>query len=301
MGNLSQSCLNFKSVVSPSPSERRNSLENGKLQNPLKNMWIDSHAHIDKLNKSPREVLEKARQAGVFRVLTIGTEWEDWKKVVSFSEEYAPQVYGALGMHPHTAKDFDKKCETFLRQHLSLKRIVAVGEIGLDYFYKNSDIQKQKEVFERQMSLACSFDLPVEIHTREAEKDTVFFLKKFKTQTRGLLHCFTGSYDLAKRALDCGFNISFSGILTFKKADSLREICKKIPLDRLHIETDSPFLSPEPYRGKENQPAFVSILAQLVADLHKVDLQKLSDQLKKNTWDLFPKMKKEEDFWINRH
>ncbi|MCZ0932431.1 MAG: TatD family hydrolase [Oligoflexia bacterium] len=111
------------------------------------------------------------------------------------------------------------------------------------------------------------------------------------------MHCFTGSYSLAKQALDCGFNISFSGILTFKKAESLRETCKKIPLDRLHIETDSPFLSPEPHRGKENQPAYVSLLAQWVADLLKVDLQTLSEQLKKNTWNLFPKIKKEEDNW----
>ena len=264
-------------------------------------MWIDTHAHIDKLKLSPKEVLKKAEQAGVFRILTIGTELEDWKRVVSLSEKYAPQVYGSLGMHPHSAKDFNEECEDFLKKHLHLKRIVALGEIGLDYFYKNSDIQKQKEIFEKQMSLAKNCAVPVEIHTREAEEDTIFFLKQFKGQVRGLLHCFTGSYPLAKQALDCGFNISFSGILTFKNAESLRETCKKIPLDRLHIETDSPFLSPEPHRGKENQPAYVSLLAQWLADLQKVDLQTLSDQLKKNTWELFPKIKKEEENWTNLH
>ena len=266
----------------------------------LNEMWIDSHTHIDKLKREPLEVLNLAQQSGVFRILTIGTELKDWPTVVSLSDKYSPQVYGALGQHPHTAKDFDEESENFLKEHLNLKRIVAVGEIGLDYFYKNSDNQKQKEVFEKQMFLARAFNLPVEIHTREAEEDTVFFLQQFKAQVRGLLHCFTGSYSLAKQALDCGFNISFSGILTFKKAEDLRETCKKIPLDRLHIETDAPFLAPEPHRGKENQPAYVSILAQLVADLHKVDLQSLSDQLKKNTWELFPKIKKEESVWINR-
>ena len=264
-------------------------------------MWIDTHAHIDKLKLSPLEVLKSAEQAGVFRIITIGTEREDWEAVVSLSAKYAPQVYGALGMHPHTAKDFNEECEDFLRKNLSLNRIAALAEIGLDYFYEHSDKQKQKEVFERQMSLALELAMPVEIHTREAEKDTLFFLKQFKGRVRGLLHCFTGSYDLAKQALDCGFNISFSGILSFKNAENLRETCKKIPLDRMHIETDSPFLAPAPYRGKENQPAYVSLLAQFVSDLLKVDLQTLSDQLKKNTWDLFPKIKKEEEVWAKTH
>ena len=258
-------------------------------------MWIDTHAHIDKLKMGPTEILEEAKRAGVFRILTIGTELEDWRQVVELSKKHAPQVYGALGQHPHTAKDFNEECEGFLNKHLGLKRIVALGEIGLDYFYKHSDIQKQKEVFEKQMFLASAFNLPVEIHTREAEEDTVFFLEQFKGQVRGLLHCFTGSYYLAKKALDCGFNISFSGILTFKNAEDLRDICKKLPLDRLHIETDSPFLAPEPHRGKENQPAYVSLLAQFIANLLKVDLLAFSDQLKKNTWELFPKIKKEEE------
>lgn len=266
-----------------------------------KSMWIDTHAHIDKLKLRPEEVLERAGQAAVYRILTIGTERGDWDAVISLSEKYSPQVYGALGMHPHTAKEFTEDCELVLKKGLSLKRIVALGEIGLDYFYKYSDTQKQKEVFERQMSLAADLTAPVEIHTRAAERDTAFFLQQFKGRVRGLLHCFTSSYSLAKQALDCGFNISFSGILTFKNAEDLRETCKKIPLDRLHIETDSPFLAPAPHRGKENQPAYVSLLAQFAADLLKVDLQAFSDQLKENTWNLFPKIKKEEEACKKNH
>ena len=173
---------------------------------------------------------------------------------------------------------------------------MAVGEIGLDYYYEHSPQEKQKEVFETQLALAKEFHLPVEIHTREAEQDTGFFLKKYQGPGRGLLHCFTSSYDLAKKALDCGYNISFSGIITFKKSEELRQTCKKIPLDRLHIETDAPFLSPEPHRGKENQPAYVPLVAQCVAQLHGVSLEDLSHQLKQNTWDLFPKMKPKEGF-----
>lgn len=273
-----------------------------KVQNSSKmeeilslNLWIDSHAHIDKLQLETTEVLRSAKEAGVFRILSIGTEREDWGEVLSLCEKHSPEVYGALGMHPHTAKDFDEECEAFLREHLNRRRIVALGEIGLDYYYENSDRKIQREVFEKQLSLAGEFHMPVEIHSREAEPDTAFFLKQFQGKVRGFLHCFTGSYDLARQALDCGFNISFSGIVTFKNAGDLRETCKKIPLDRLHIETDSPFLSPEPFRGQENQPAHTAVVARQVAELHSVDLHTLSDQLKKNTWDLFPKIKKEED------
>jgi len=263
-------------------------------------LWIDSHAHIDKLSSNVLDILQSAKEKGIFRILTIGTEFEDWNPVIQLSEKYSPEVYGALGMHPHTAKDFDEKCEEFLKSHLNLKRIVAVGEIGLDYYYEYSDRMIQKEVFEKQLSLAYDLKMPVEIHTREAEEDTFVFLKKFNGKVKGLLHCFTGSYDLARQALDCGFNISFSGVLTFKNSEELRETCQKIPLDRLHIETDSPFLSPVPYRGKENQPAYVSVLAECVAELHKVSLQTLSDQLKKNTWELFPKIKMEEECGIDQ-
>ncbi len=269
-----------------------------KAPSPL---WIDSHAHIDKLSSSVLDTLKSAKERGVFRILTIGTELKDWEAVVQICQEHSPEIYGALGMHPHTAQDFNDTSEEFLKKHLSLKRIVAVGEIGLDYYYERSGRMIQKEVFEKQLALAYDLKMPVEIHTREAEEDTIFFLKKFNGQVRGLIHCFTGSYDLAKQALDCGFNISFSGILTFKNSEKLRETCKKIPLDRLHIETDSPFLSPEPHRGRENQPARASLVAKCVAQLFGVDLKTLSDQLKTNTWDLFPKIKEEEKLWTDRH
>ena len=262
-------------------------------------MWIDTHCHIDKLKLSPEEILNSAKKSDVFCILTIGTELEDWSEVLSLSEKHSPFIYGTLGMHPHTAQNFDESCETFLNENLSSKAIVGVGEIGLDYFYNNSPKDKQKEVFDKQLDLARSFQLPVEIHTRSAEKDTLFFLKKYQSQVRGLLHCFTGSYDLAKKALDYGFNISFSGILTFKNSESLRETCKKIPLDRIHIETDSPFLAPAPYRGRENQPSYVSLVADCVAKIHQVSLDQLSQQLKENTYRLFPKIQTKDNYKEN--
>ena len=262
-------------------------------------MWIDTHAHLDKLTLPPKQVLEEAKNFFVNHIITIGTDFQDWGKVIQLCEDYKPQVYGTLGLHPHSAKDWNEECEVFLRKNLTHERIVAVGEIGLDYYYENSERQLQKESFEKQLNLAKEFKLPVEIHTRAAEEDTLFFLKKMQGSVRGLLHCFTSSYKMACAALDAGFNISFSGIITFKNSEDIRETCRKMPLDRIHIETDSPFLSPSPYRGKENQPCRVSTVAEAVASLHNVDLETLSKQLKKNTLDLFSKINKEEMACLN--
>lgn len=253
-------------------------------------MWIDTHAHLDKLEPEPEVILKEAKQSSVDTIFTIGTSLTDWPKVLQLANTF-PNVYGTLGMHPHDAKDFNEECKVFLKSHLSEKNIVAVGEIGLDYYYSHSPKEIQKEVFHEQLCLAEEFKLPVEIHTREAEEDTLYFLKEFRGRLKGLLHCFTSSYDMARKALDFGFNISFSGILTFKKSEDLQALCKKIPLDRIHIETDSPYLAPVPHRGKENQPAWVSFVAQKVSEIHNVELDQLSYQLQKNTLNLFPKIK----------
>lgn len=257
-------------------------------------MWIDTHAHLDKLKPGPADILKEANLSSVETVFTIGTSLKDWPVVLDLAKDF-PNVYGTLGTHPHEASDFNESSEAFLKNHLSDKNIVAVGEIGLDYYYTHSPKEIQKEVFHRQLCLAEDFHLPVEIHTREAEEDTLHFLKEFRGRLKGLLHCFTSSYHMARKALDFGFNISFSGILTFKKSEDLRELCKKIPLDRLHIETDSPYLAPVPNRGKENQPAWVSFVAGQVCEIHNVTPEHLSQQLKKNTLDIFPKTKQQKE------
>ena len=253
-------------------------------------MWIDTHAHLDKLKPEPETVLKEAEHSLVDTVFTIGTCLNDWPEVLRLSNAF-PNVYGTLGMHPHEGKDFNEDCRDFLKKHLSDKNIVAVGEIGLDYYYSHSPKEAQKEAFYQQFCLAEEFQLPVEIHTRQAEEDTLYFLKEFRGRVKGLLHCFTSSYDMAKKALDFGFNISFSGILTFKKSEELQAICKKLPLDRIHIETDSPYLAPVPHRGKENQPAWVSLVAHKVCEIHNIEPDFLSEQLKQNTFALFPKIK----------
>ena len=251
--------------------------------------WTDVHTHLNMLDDSAEKAVEEARIQKVNYLITIGTEPKDWPAVMGFAKNFK-SVRGTLGMHPHSADGFNDETEKVLSKSLNEEGIVACGEIGLDYYYDYSDRKKQKEVFLRQMNLAYEKKLPVEIHTRSAEEDTISVLEEFKGKVKGLLHCFTGSWHLAKEALDRGFNISFSGILTFKKASDLREICQKVPLDRLHLETDAPYLAPVPNRGKQNKPAWLVHTAKVVADLHNVSLEELSITTQNNRDFLFGKI-----------
>lgn len=252
--------------------------------------WIDVHTHINMLEDKPQEILDLAKESQVERLITIGTGHDDHQMVVDLINNYAPVVWGTLGFHPHDAKSFDEAGEAFMRENLSHPRMVAVGEIGLDYYYDNSPREIQKTVFRKQMDMAAEFKLPVEIHTRDAEEDTIEILKEYEGRVRGLLHCFTGTQWLADEALKIGFNISISGVVTFKKAEALQETVKTIPLDRLHIETDAPFLTPVPFRGKKNTPAYVVHTAEKVAELKNISLDELAVATKKNALDLFKKL-----------
>lgn len=253
--------------------------------------WIDVHTHLNFLKGvSPDEAIEQARAAGVTRFITIGTEPADLPIVLKLAEERFPVVACTLGIHPHEGKVYSNEIEKIINDNASKPYVVAIGEIGLDYYYDNSPRDEQIDAFRRQMELAAKHNLPVEIHTRDAEEDTMTILREFKGKTTGLLHCFTSSMELAKVALECGFDISFSGVVTFKNADALREVVKFVPLDRLHVETDSPFLAPVPQRGKSNVPAYVVHTAQAVADLKGIDLPILQVATRENAARLFPKL-----------
>ncbi len=253
-------------------------------------MWIDVHTHINMLERDEQSVLAAAREAGIERMITIGTGRDDHPRVVDMAERLKPWVFGTLGVHPHEAKDWTEQDEVYMRQHLRDDRIVGVGEIGLDYYYSHSEHDVQKTVFRKQMALAAEFGLPVEIHTRDAETDTVEIIKEFDGRVRGLLHCFTGSQWLADQGLAHGYNISISGVVTFKNADALRTVVKSIPLDRLHLETDAPFLAPVPHRGKKNEPAFLVHTAQVVAELKTVTIDDLARATNENAHRLFAKL-----------
>lgn len=252
--------------------------------------WIDVHTHLNMLEISPDEALSAAAARGVANVITIGTCPDDLPVVLGLAQKFYPRVGCTLGIHPHEAQLFDARVEAFLRAEAVRPEVVAIGEIGLDYYRNEAPVDVQQAAFRAQLQVAQDLGLPVEIHTRDAEADTAVILREFAGGRRGVLHCFTSSWELAKVGLDCGYDISISGVVTFKNADDLRETVRRVPLDRLHVETDAPFLAPVPMRGKKNQPAFVTHTAEFVAELKGVSLDALAEQLRSNARAVFPKM-----------
>jgi TatD DNase family protein len=245
-------------------------------------MFIDSHAHIDgpEFDEDREAVIHRARAAGVAAVLNVATgnpHSGDLERGVALAEADRG-IFAAAGVHPHDARHFDDAAEVRITQLIDKSvRIVAWGEIGLDFHYDNSPREVQRFAFGRQLELANERKLPVIIHSREAEDETIEMMREAKLERAepGVMHCFSGSQSLADRALDLGFFISFSGIVTFKKALELQEIAKGIPADRLLIETDCPYLAPIPHRGKRNEPAYVVEVARRLAALRGVDVEEI--------------------------
>jgi TatD DNase family protein len=237
-------------------------------------MFVDSHAHIDgeEFDADRGEVVARARAAGVAAILNVGTgdpRSGSLERAVRVAEEYE-NVFAAAGVHPHDARLFDDAAEERLAKLLQGSvRAVAWGEIGLDYHYDHSPRDVQREVFRRQLRLAREAGLPVIIHSREADEDTVEILAEewAGAERGGVMHCFGGGRWMAERALELGFYISFAGNVTFKKAEPLREVALAVPPDRLLVETDCPYLAPVPHRGRRNEPAYVADTARFVAGL----------------------------------
>jgi TatD DNase family protein len=254
-------------------------------------MWIDAHTHLEMLEDQTDTVLSEAKASGVTNMITIGCHPKDFEKVCDIAKDNYPVIAATLGVHPHDAKLYSEEIEKTIIQKAKEEFIVGVGEIGLDYFYNHSDPTIQKDAFHKQMRLGCDLKLPVQIHTRDAEDDTIIELKKWAGKATGMLHCFSGTEKLARAAMDLNFYISLSGVITFKNAQSLRDTVKIVPLNRLLIETDAPFLAPIPMRGKKNKPAYVSHTAEKVAEIKGVSLSELSQQLRENVKNLFPKWK----------
>jgi len=246
-------------------------------------MFVDSHAHIDgpEFDADREEVIERAHQAGVSAILNVGTgdpHSGAFERAIELGKSHE-SIYTAIGTHPHDARFYNDEAEERTKSLIEGgERVVAWGEIGLDFHYDNSPREVQVAVFKRQLRAAGDLNLPVIIHTREAETETIEILKSDYdgADRRGVFHCFSGSEDLARRALEVGFMISFSGIVTFKKADELRNIARLVPLDRLLIETDCPYLTPVPCRGKRNEPAYVVEVARCLAGLHGLEIEQLA-------------------------
>lgn len=242
-------------------------------------MFVDSHAHIDgeSFDADRDAVVARAREAGVVAILNVGTgdpHGADVERAVAVAEQYEG-VYAAVGVHPHDARLFDERAaERVYELARSSERVVAWGEIGLDYHYDNSPREVQREVFVRQLGMARELNLPVVIHSREADEDTLEILRAEFGEAKGrggIMHCFGGGHELAAGVLELGFMISFAGNVTFKKAEALREVARRVPLERLLVETDCPFLTPVPFRGRRNEPARVVETARALAELHGIE------------------------------
>ncbi len=234
---------------------------------------IDTHCHLemDAFDSDREEVAKRVQEAGLEAVITIGSDFQGCKGAVELAGKY-DFVYAAVGIHPHDARDFNEEILDQLKAWVKSNKVVAVGEIGLDYHYDHSPRDIQREVFARQLRFAKEMDLPVVIHSREAKEDTLRILEESGIE-KGVMHCFSGDREMAEKAMAMGLHISIAGPVTFKNATGLRDIAKRIPDERLLVETDAPYLTPEPYRGKRNEPAFVVNTAKFLAELRGVSLE----------------------------
>jgi TatD DNase family protein len=257
-------------------------------------MFVDSHAHIDgeEFDADRGDVLARAREARVRAILNVGTgdpRGGNFERAVAVAEENEG-VYAAAGVHPHDARLYDDEAERRLVGVLgSSARVVALGEIGLDFHYDNSPREVQREVFARQLRLAMKLSLPVIIHSREADEETVEILRaEYADASRGgVMHCFGGGRKMAEDVLALGFHVSFAGNVTFKKADALREVALAVPSDRVLVETDCPYLTPVPFRGRRNEPARVADTARFLAELRGVTVEEFGRTTSENFARLF--------------
>ncbi len=249
---------------------------------------IDSHAHLDFKSFQPDlgDILERARAAGVEQIVTIGASdgFESNPRALALAEAH-PHIFAALGIHPHDASVASEEVIAAVRAlALDHPKVVAIGETGLDYHYNNSTPEAQRAAFRRFIQVALELDKPLVVHTREAERDTIDILTSEGGRgCGGIIHCFSGTAWMAEQALALGFYISFSGIVTFKTAVEIHEVARSTPLDRLHVETDAPFLAPIPHRGKRNEPAYVAHTLRFIAALRGMDPADLSRITTANT------------------
>src|SRR3989338_2494288 len=234
-------------------------------------------------------VIQRATEAGISRLITIGTDIEDSRQAIAIAEKY-DIIYAAVGIHPHDVKDITDtdSISVIIKELASNKKVVALGETGLDYHYMHSPAKTQQEHFRLEIFLAKSLGLPVIVHSREAKDDTLQILKEEQIElTGGVLHCFSGDMEMAEKAMEMGLYISFSGVITFKKATNILDIVKLIPLDRILIETDAPFLTPVPHRGRRNEPAYVKHVAEKIAEVKELSYDEVAGQTTENAKSLF--------------
>ncbi len=252
-------------------------------------MLIDSHAHIDgeAFDEDRDEVIRGFEAAGIEAVIVPAADWDSLYRVTDLAKKY-DNIYAAVGIHPHDVKELKEEDLETIRELAKDEKVVAIGEIGLDYYYDHSPRDVQKEYFRKQIQLAKELNLPIIVHDRDSAQDVYEIISsEYDENLKGVLHSFSGSIEMAKKYLDMGFYISFAGPVTFKNAVRPKEVSKEIPLDRLLVETDSPYMTPVPYRGKRNDPTYVRYIAEKIAELKEIEFDELAKATTENAKKLF--------------
>ncbi len=253
-------------------------------------MYIDSHCHINfpELHEKIHSVLGNMKENKISHALCVSVTLDKIEEILKLTKQHS-NIYASVGVHPDY-EDITEPDVDILYKYSQDKKVVAIGETGLDYFRLKGDLSWQRERFRTHIRAAIKSKLPLIIHTRNAREDTIKIMKEEDAKSAtGVMHCFTESYEMAKKAIDLGFYISFSGIITFKNADDLRDTVKKIPIENILIETDSPYLAPVPKRGKLNEPSNVIYVAQKIAELKNIPVEKVAEITTNNFFDLFNK------------
>ena len=251
--------------------------------------FIDTHAHLDfeyEDGMNAEKIVKEAAENDVTRIITIGSDPASLKKIYDIANSFE-NVYCSLGVHPHEAKDFNSEVEKEIYS-LRTKKCVAIGEIGLDFYYDHSPREAQKKIFVRQINMAREMDLPVVIHIRDADTDAYEILKgEYRDHCNGVIHCYSGTREQLKKYLDLGMFVSFTGIITFNKSLNVQDAAVYAPKDRIMLETDSPFLAPIPHRGKKNYPKFIPIIATKLSELRKESLEDVAKYTTSNAIKFF--------------
>ncbi len=261
---------------------------------------IDTHTHLDfdRYDADREHVIARAKDSDVAAMLTIGIDYKTSLAAVEIARQHT-NIFASVGVHPHDAKELTEEQMHELTELLNFPRVVAIGEVGLDYHYDYSPREVQRRVFRQFLDLSLETQMPLIIHTREADEDILAIIQdKARSGWRGVFHCFSGDAQMARRVLGLGFYISFTGNITFKNSRSVH-VMKNIPLENLLIETDSPFMAPVPHRGKRNEPAFVNLVAQKIAEVKDIPLHDVIHATTANAIDLFALEIQEESTWIN--
>jgi TatD DNase family protein len=244
---------------------------------------FESHAHYDssKFAEDREELLNSIQENEVGTIINVGASWKSVTSVIELAEKY-PFIYAALGLHPDEVGDLNEERFAFLKEQCRKEKVVAIGEIGLDYYWDNESHDIQKKWFVRQLELARELDLPVIIHSRDAAEDTLKIMKEYAQGLRGVIHCFSYSKELAEEYVKMGFHIGIGGVVTFKNGKKLKEVAEVVPLEKILLETDCPYLAPEPYRGKRNSSLYIPHIAQAIADIKGITYEEVVAQTEQN-------------------